>query len=143
MIPQVSGASPTAAAGQQATLGGLDSQAFLELLVAQMKYQNPLAPTDSSAMMQQTAQFAQVESLQQIANTQQQLLSMQMATAGGDLVGRHVTATQADGTTIEGTVDSIRYTADGPVLSIGQKEVGLTAITSVSAAAPQQPPASS
>ncbi|HSK97487.1 MAG TPA: flagellar hook capping FlgD N-terminal domain-containing protein [Euzebyales bacterium] len=142
MIPQVSAAS-AAAAGQQATLGGLDSQAFLELLVAQMKYQNPLAPTDSTAMMQQTAQFAQVESLQQIAKTQQQLLNMQMATAGGDLVGRHVTATKADGTAIEGTVDSVRYTANGPVLSVGDAQIGLTSVTSVSAVAPQQPPASS
>jgi flagellar basal-body rod modification protein FlgD len=141
MIPDVSAVGATAAT-QQSTLGGLDSDAFLKLLVAQMRFQNPLAPTDTSTMMQQTASFAQVESLQQIASAQQQMLSSNLAAAASNLVGRHVTAERDDGTTLEGTVDSVRYTSGGPVLSIGDDEIGLTAITRVSAAAPQQAPAS-
>jgi flagellar basal-body rod modification protein FlgD len=141
MIPDVSAVGATVAT-QQSTLGGLDSDAFLKLLVAQMRFQNPLAPTDTSTMMQQTASFAQVESLQQIASAQQQMLSSNLAAAASNLVGRHVTAERDDGTTLEGTVDSVRYTSGGPVLSIGDDEIGLTAITRVSAAAPQQAPAS-
>lgn len=140
MIPDVSAVSSSAAA--QSSLGGLDSDAFLKLLVAQMRFQDPLSPTDTSAMMAQTAQFAQVERLQEIAKAQQQLLSSQLAAVASDLVGRHVTATQPDGTTLEGQVDAVRYTADGPVLSVGDRDVALTAITRVSAAASQQPPAS-
>lgn len=141
MIPDVSAVGATTAT-QQSTLGGLDSDAFLKLLVAQMRFQNPLAPTDTSTMMQQTASFAQVESLQQIASAQQQMLSSNLAGLASDLVGRHVTAERDDGTTLEGMVDSVRYTAGGPVLSVGDDEIGLAAITRVSAAAPQQPPAS-
>lgn len=141
MIPDVPAVGATAAT-QQSTLGGLDSDAFLKLLVAQMRFQNPLAPTDTSTMMQQTASFAQVESLQQIASAQQQMLSSNLAAAASNLVGRHVTAERDDGTTLEGTVDSVRYTSGGPVLSIGDDEIGLTAITRVSAAAPQHAPAS-
>ena len=128
--------SPTAPA--QSGLGSLDSEVFLKLLTAQMRFQDPLAPTDSSAMMQQTAAFTQVERLQEIASAQQQLLSTQMAAIAGDLVGRDVTAENPDGTTVEGTVDSVRYTADGPVLSVGEHEVALHAITSVSSAADGQ-----
>lgn len=42
---------------------------FLQLLVAQIKNQNPLEPQDSSAFMGQLAQFSQLEQLTQI-NTQ-------------------------------------------------------------------------
>jgi flagellar basal-body rod modification protein FlgD len=101
-----------------------------------------MAPTDSSAMMQQTATFAQVESLQQIANSQQQMLTSNLATVAADLVGRHVDAERADGTKLAGTVDAVRFTAGGPVLSVGDDEIGLAAITRVSTAAPQASPAS-
>ena len=132
-------AQPTVA---QSTLGGLDSDAFLKLLVAQMKFQDPLSPTDSTTMMQQTASFAQVERLQEIAGAQQQMLSSQLAAHASGLVGQRITAQRADGTTVEGQVDSVRYTADGPVLAVGADEVSLTAITSVSSATSSQPSAS-
>jgi flagellar basal-body rod modification protein FlgD len=139
-----SAVGPTSAvpSTSSASLGGLDSDAFLKLLVAQMKFQDPMAPTDTSAMMQQTATFAQVERLQEIATVQQQMLTSQLGAHASSLVGRHVTAEQPDGTTVEGLVDAVRYTADGPVLSIGDDDVTLTAITRVSSAA-QQPSSAS
>ena len=124
----------------QSSLGGLDSDAFLKLLVAQMKFQDPLSPTDTSTMMQQTATFAQVERLQEIAGAQQQMLSTQLAAHASSLVGQQITAQRADGTTVEGQVESVRYTADGPVLSVGDDEVSLTAITNVRSAASEQSP---
>ena len=53
----------------------LDENTFLKLLVAQLKYQNPLQPTDPSTFMAQTAQFTQVEKLNQLVQmqTQQQM----------------------------------------------------------------------
>lgn len=127
----------------QTTLGGLGSDAFLQLLVAQMRFQDPLSPTDTSTMMQQTAAFAQVERLQEIAAAQQQMLSSQLAAVAGDLVGRHVTAQRPDGSSLAGTVDAVRYTADGPVLAIGDDEVAVSAITGVSSAVDAQPPSAS
>lgn len=125
------------------TLGGLDSDAFLQLLVAQMRFQNPLSPTDTSTMMQQTAAFAQVERLQEIATAQQQMLGTHLASVASDLVGRHVTAERPDGTSVSGAVDAVRYTQAGPVLSVGDEELALSAITSVSSTAdPQSEPAS-
>lgn len=138
-VSPVGATSPAA----QSTLGGLDSNAFLQLLVAQMRFQDPLSPTDTTTMMQQTAAFAQVERLQEIATAQQQMLSTQLAAVAGDLVGRHVTAQRADGSEVSGTVDTVRYTAAGPVLAIGEDEVAVSAITRVSSAADVQSPSAS
>lgn len=138
-VSAIAASSAAQSTAAQSALGGLDSDAFLKLLVAQMKFQDPLSPTDTSTMMQQTASFAQVERLQEIAGAQQQMLSSQLAAHASGLVGQHITAQRADGTAIEGKVDSVRYTADGPVLSVGADEVSLTAITGVSSAASSQP----
>ncbi|HSK98197.1 MAG TPA: flagellar hook capping FlgD N-terminal domain-containing protein [Euzebyales bacterium] len=141
MTLDVSAVAPSSTASEP-SLGGLDSDAFLKLLTAQMRFQDPLSPTDTSTMMQQTATFAQVERLQEIASVQQQMLTSQLASHASNLVGQQITAEQPDGTTVEGKVDAVRFTADGPVLSIGDDEVTLTAITRVSSAAEQSSTAS-
>lgn len=122
MIGSVTAAtSPTA--GASSALGQLGSDAFLKLLVAQLRYQNPMAPTDASAMMQQTAQFTQVETLQQMAKSQQLLLGLQQVTIAADLVGKEVTAKAMDGQEVSGTVDAVRFTDAGTVLRVGERDV--------------------
>ncbi len=51
-------------------------------MVAQLKYQDPMAPADGAAMMQQTAQFTQVETLQKLASVQEQLVGLQQTVDG-------------------------------------------------------------
>ena len=57
----------------------LNQDTFLKLLVAQMKYQDPLAPTDSTQFLTQTAQFTTVSTLQQIEKDQQAIAAHQPA----------------------------------------------------------------
>lgn len=116
MIEGVGSAIPTTTVDN--TLGQLGSDAFLELLVAQLRYQNPLAPTDGAAMLQQTAMFTQVETLQSIAAINQQLMGFQQVTMGLGLVGKEVDAVDADGLAVTGQVTSMRFTADGPFLRL-------------------------
>ncbi len=47
----------------------LDKDAFLQLLVAQMQYQDPLQPTSNTEYMAQLAQFSTVEELQNVNAT--------------------------------------------------------------------------
>lgn len=46
---------------------GLDKDAFLQLLVAQMKYQDPLEPASNTEYIAQLATFSQVEELQNVS----------------------------------------------------------------------------
>ena len=118
------------AAGGLASLGG---DAFLKLMVAQLRFQNPLAPSDPSAMLQQTAQFTQVETLQAVAKAQREIAGLQQVALAAQLVGKEVTAVTGDATTVRGVVDSVRFTADGPMLLIGDQEVPLAATSSLGA----------
>ena len=125
MIDATTGATAAAAATPTATsaLGGLDNEAFLQLMIAQMRYQDPLAPSDPSAMMQQTSVLAQTEMIQQLTQVQQQLLGLQQASIASELVGTEVTALAADGTEVTGTVEAVRFTAAGPALVVDGTEV--------------------
>lgn len=50
----------------------LDKQAFLQLLVAEMKYQDPLEPSSNTDYVAQLATFSQVEAMQNMQLTYQQ-----------------------------------------------------------------------
>ena len=62
---------------------GLGSQQFMKLLVAQLKNQNPMKPTDTDKFSDQLAQFTQVESLGNIDKKVGRLLT-RMASSGTD-----------------------------------------------------------
>ena len=49
----------------------LDKDAFINLLVTQMKYQDPLEPMDNSEMLAQLAQFTALEQMLNVAQTGQ------------------------------------------------------------------------
>ena len=124
-------------------LGGMDSEGFLKLLVAQLQYQSPLEPKDPGDLMTQTAALAQLDATQQILATQQRGLGLQQAVMAAGLVGHEVTARGPDGLPLSGEVDAVRYTAAGPVLSIGDQEVLLSSVTELRRVQPAPPPESS
>lgn len=131
MISGINAAAPAATDPNQ-SLGGLGGDAFLKLLVAQLKYQNPMEPSDGTQLMQQTAQFTQVETLQQLAQTQQQLMGLSQFSLAVGLTGKSVSALTVDGTPVTGTVGGIKFTADGPLVELADQWVPLDHITEVS-----------
>ena len=110
-------------------LGGMDSEGFLKLLVAQLKYQSPMDPQDPGDLMTQTAALAQLDATQNLLKVQQQNLGLQQAVAASNLLGTEVTGIGPDGVPISGTVESIRYTPAGPVLNIEGTEVAFSQLT--------------
>ena len=120
-------------AAAKAPTDAMGSDTFLKLLVAQLKYQDPSKPADGTALLGQTAQFQMVEKLQQLADQNTQLLSEQQASSAIALVGRTISYTQGD-KTLSGVVGSVRLTATGPLLEVGQTDVPLSTVTEISSA---------
>jgi flagellar basal-body rod modification protein FlgD len=124
------GATGTTGSGTSAT-DQMNKDMFLKLMVAQLKNQDPMNPTDSSQFLAQTAQFTSLEKLDAVAQQTAQALTAQMAFGASGLVGRAVTYTGADGAETNGTVDSVRFTPTGPVLGVGGTEVALGSVVKV------------
>ena len=93
----------------------LGKDAFLQLLVAQMQYQDPLNPSDNTEYISQLAQFSQLEQLQNLAGESEKSQAF-------SLVGKYVTLkiTDAAGKTSfpEGTVDFVNMSGKKIQLSV-------------------------
>jgi flagellar basal-body rod modification protein FlgD len=66
--------------------GDLDKDAFMELLVTQMSYQNPLEPMDNTQFVSQLAQFSALEQQQNMAEGLELLALTQTAATNSQMV---------------------------------------------------------
>ncbi len=85
---------------------GMDKDAFLQLLVAQMKYQDPLEPTSNTEFISQYATFSQVEQMQNMAATMELTRASSMV---GKLVAVETTDKAGDVKTLQGVVEYVTY----------------------------------
>lgn len=109
----------------------LDKDAFLKLLVAQLRYQDPSKPADSSEFLAQTAQFTMVEKLTDLASGQAELLTAQLMLGASSMVGRTVSYTGPDGLPVTGVVESATFGGSTPTLRVGNMDVPLSSVTDV------------
>ena len=106
----------------------MDKEAFLQLLVAQMKYQDPLQPTSNTEYISQYAQFSQVEQMQNMSAS----MDLQRASS---LVGQqvYVKTTDSKGVTnlVQGKVDYVVYENNKAYLSIEEQLYALDDLDTV------------
>ena len=108
---------------------GYDKDSFLKILVAQMKYQDPMEPTSNTEYISQYATFTQVEQLSNMAN------SMSLSRAS-ELVGKTVVISQRSSDTgqvseVMGTVDYVTYSGNKAYLNINGTNYNIDDVTQV------------
>ncbi|MCM1216243.1 MAG: flagellar hook capping protein [Lachnospiraceae bacterium] len=112
----------------EASKNGMDKDAFLQLLVAQMQYQDPLEPTSNTEFISQYAQFSQVEELQNMAATSE----LARATS---LVGQEVYIKTTDSAGaqryVTGKVDYVAFEGNKAYLAIDEKLYSLDDLDTV------------
>lgn len=96
---------------------GMDKDAFLQLLVAQMKYQDPLEPTSNTEYISQYAQFSQVEQMQNMASSMDLQRASQLV---GEMVRVKTTSSSGDTNYVEGKVDYVAYENGKAYVSINE-----------------------
>lgn len=98
----------------------VDYDAFLKLLVAQMKNQDPTTPMESTEYVAQLASFSQVEQSIQINAKLDNILQASALTQATAMIGKEITS--ADGS-ITGLVKEVKLYSDGviAVLESGEK----------------------
>ncbi|MFL6807631.1 MAG: flagellar hook assembly protein FlgD [Bradyrhizobium canariense] len=97
---------------------GVDYNTFLQLLIAEMKNQDPTNPMDTSQYMSQFAQLSSVEQAMQTNNKLDALLSSQSLSQADGLIGKTVSFTDATGASFSGKVASISINSDGSVATL-------------------------
>lgn len=125
--------SSTGSTGSTAKSGNdaMGKDMFLKLLVAQLKYQDPMKPTNGTEFIQQTSQLSMVEKLDAILTATNANAVSSASVAATGLVGRTIQYKKADGTAVTGPVGAVRLDRTGPVLVVGTDEVALANVLQV------------
>jgi flagellar basal-body rod modification protein FlgD len=134
VITDITSATNAASTQSQATQGsafsGLDKNAFLQLLVAQLRYQNPLSPKDGQEYLAQAAQFATVEKLDNIEKAQSEAIAYQQLLLSTSFVGKTISGLPQGSTeAVTGRVTSVIFdggvpnlVVDGHTIPVGSVE---------------------
>ena len=131
--PKTASSTSTSGSSSSSSSSGsmLSPQAFLQLLVAQLQYQDPTNPTDTSTFMNQTAMLSQVQTMNSMSTTLSGLESAQQTQAATAMIGKQVSYTNASGTTASGVADSVSLLSTGATISVGGVSVPMSSVTSV------------
>jgi len=97
---------------------GVDYNTFLQLLVAEMKNQDPTNPMDTAQYMSQFAQLSTVEQAMQTNAKLDALLSSQSLSQADGLIGKTVSFTDSTGASFSGKVVSISINSDGSIATL-------------------------
>jgi flagellar basal-body rod modification protein FlgD len=131
--------SSTSSSSTSSQTKSLGTDAFFKMLIAQLKYQDPLNPQDGSAFASQLAQFSSLEQLTNLntAMTAQNLNYTNLLNAQAvNLIGKEVTAELVDAstsetTTVSGVVSAIQYKDQAIYLTVNGQEIAFSNVTSV------------
>ena len=135
-VTDTTGTSSSSSSSASSSMPGVDSKTFLNLLVAQLKYQDPTNPTSGTEFMAQTAQMYTVQALGEIEKQQTASAAAEGTMATASLIGKSVTATAEDGTVLSGLVSGVSVGTTGPMLQIGDKTAPLSGVTSITNGTP-------
>jgi flagellar basal-body rod modification protein FlgD len=100
----------TSSAATAAASASLNYNDFLQLLIAQMKTQDPTSPMDATAQISQLASFSQVEQQIQTNSHLETVLSNQMLSQAASYVGKTIVSADA---TVTGVVTEVSVYSDG------------------------------
>lgn len=111
-VPGASAAAydPTTA-GVRKPKNELGKDDFLQLLVAQMRFQDPLKPLENREFIAQLAQFSALEQMMNVGQATN-------LTYGMSMLGKKVYGTTPEGDSIEGTAMSVRLVNNVPMVKV-------------------------
>ncbi len=107
-------------------------QQFIQLMVAQIQYQDPLDPVSQEGTTAQLAQISTVSGIEQLNLQFSELLDAQTLFDGAELVGHHVEyKSPITGEVLTGQIMEAREAGGRLSLSVNGEQIGLTDVNAV------------
>ena len=127
----------TQAGNKTQNLGQAD---FLKLLVAQLRYQDPMNPMEDKEFIAQMAQFNALEEMRGLNKSFAAMSDFNQLTQASSLLGKTV-AIRTDEEHFAGTIDEVRRLDGEVMVLVAGKTYPLSAIQQVADPQALQPPA--
>jgi flagellar basal-body rod modification protein FlgD len=96
----------------------MSSEAFMQVIFAELSNQDPLKPNDSSKLVQDLANVRSIQSDIDLSDKLKTLVTENQLASAGNMIGAYISGLTADRHRVEGLVVSITRTTDGPVLNL-------------------------
>ncbi len=109
----------------------MDSNQFMQILMAQLTHQNPLEPMNNAEMMSQFSQLNSLQELREIHTGMDKVSASNQVMYLASLIGKNVKANRPDGKVIEGVVEGVVTEKDNPQLRIGTEEIPLDEVIEI------------
>jgi len=111
---------------------------FLKLMITQLKYQDPLEPTDNKEFIAQMAQFSSLEQmtnmgkgLENLASMQESVLRESAVAQAINIIGHNVTAVLPDGNDLSGLATGMKVVDGIPNIIVNGSEIPLSYVEQV------------
>lgn len=112
--------------------GDMGKDAFLKLLITELRHQDPTQPMQDREFISQMAQFSALEQMTNVSNSMNSLNRSARSNEAYSLLGKRVEAfNPANGRAVEGEVSRIFYRENDIRLMVNGTELGLSDIHSV------------
>jgi flagellar basal-body rod modification protein FlgD len=105
---------------------------FLKLMIAQMKYQNPMEPSKDLDFIAQTAQFSSLEQMNNLNSKAAELIYSGKLLYANSLIGKEIRWVDKDENIKSGKVEKVEIIENEPVLAVNNERIKLDLIFNVS-----------
>lgn len=110
----------------------LSSGEFLKIILAELSNQDPLAPNDTAAILEQLSSIRNIETQTQLDSKLNELVTQNSISTSANMIGKFVKGLDANNNTAEGIVESLSVREGEPFLKLaGGKELAAERVTDV------------
>ncbi|MEW5785299.1 MAG: flagellar hook capping FlgD N-terminal domain-containing protein [Bacillota bacterium] len=136
IIDSISGVTATGgsttASAQSRPVQEMGTNLFLQLLVTQLRYQDPMSGSqDTGELITQLTLFTLLEQVVKLQQTVENQSKAQEQFNALNLLNRQVTVVGSDGSTVFGTVSAVFYSGSTPYITVQGLDYPLSAIVRV------------
>jgi flagellar basal-body rod modification protein FlgD len=126
-------------AGQQVVdadksgFAGLTAESFMKMLLTQLQNQDPMDPVGNDELLSQLAMMRNLQSNIELGDAIKAITSNQQLSTAATFIGKTVTGTTSDQQEVTGVADRAFLRDGRTFVGVGDAELSLTEVSSVSA----------
>ena len=110
----------------------LTSGEFLQIILSELSNQDPLAPSDTAAILEQLSSIRNIESQTQLDEQLQDLVTQNSISTSANMIGKFVNGLDSLNNSVDGIVESLSVRDGEPILNLaGGGELAADRVTKV------------
>jgi flagellar basal-body rod modification protein FlgD len=125
-------ASGSGSSSSTSALTNITPNDFLQMLITQLKNQDPVNPTSSDQILQQISQIDNIEATVKLSSSLTSVATDQGFQTASGLIGKKVQGVDGSGNPVSGTVSSVSFANGAASLNVGNQTMQLSGISSIS-----------